>query len=151
MTENQAHAGNGPAPLSASTGGEDFTDKHVVPAVARLHNALASCEAIIAHFAQRAVDMDYNYEARTNFALAAARLASSQAHSAGAIARLADAESRQRLTNVKVDDSVFRPRRTTRNSGSSSAATTRDWETHDSESKKSTFNSGFAGPRIRNV
>ena len=163
MTENQAHAGNGPAPLSASTGGEDFTDKHVVPAVARLHNALASCEAIIAHFAQRAVDMDYNYEARTNFALAAARLASSQAHSAGAIARLADAESRQRLTNVKVDDSVFRPRRraaanvnrATQNKAPSGGSPTRDWEEHDFDSKKSTFNSsgnsGFAGPRIRNV
>ncbi len=36
MAENQAHAGNGPAPLPASAGREekDFTDKHVVYMVA---------------------------------------------------------------------------------------------------------------------
>jgi hypothetical protein len=56
MSENQAHAGTGPAPLPASAGREekDFTDKHVVPAVTRLHNALASCEALIAKCAERA-------------------------------------------------------------------------------------------------
>lgn len=136
-------------PLPTPPGAEDFTDKHVVPAVARLHSALASCDALIAQLAARAVDTDYAYEARTKFALAAARLASSQAQTAGAIARLADAETRQRLTNIKVDDAVFRPRRT-RNSGSSNSATTRDWENSESARGKSTFNSAFTGPRIRN-
>jgi hypothetical protein len=115
MSENQAHAGTGPAPLPASAGREekDFTDKHVVPAVARLHNALASCEALIAKCAERADNTDYYVDTRLKYALAAGRLAAAQAITAGAIARLADAESRQRLTNVKVDDSVFRPRRRT--------------------------------------
>ncbi|MGN6150031.1 MAG: hypothetical protein ACTHPD_15960 [Rhizomicrobium sp.] len=164
MAENQAHAGNGPAPLPASAGREDqdFTDKHVVPAVARLHSALASCDALIADLAMRAVDKDaYAYDARTKFALAAARLASSQAQTAGAIARLADAESRQRATNIKVDDSVFRPRRRTtadinralRNSRSHDSYDTTDWENGESEAKKTTFNSkpAFTGPRIRQV
>ena len=168
MSETQAHAGNGPAPLPASAGREekDFTDKHVVPAVTRLHNALASCEGLMAHLAERAVDhTQYDYAARTKFALAVGRLAQSQAQTAGAIARLADAESRQRLTNVKVDDSVFRPRRRTvadvnralRNNRSHDSYDTRDWENDESEEEKTTFNSpgnskpAFTGPRIRNV
>jgi len=153
MRESSAHAGNGPAPLSAPTGEEDFTDKHVVPAVARLHSALASCEAMIAHLAERAVDKDqYDYAARTQFALAVARLASSQAQTAAAIARLADAETRQRLTNVKVDDAVFRPRRT-QNAVTRDRSTTTDWEADESAQRKSTFNShsAFTGPRIRQV
>lgn len=158
MAEIQAHAGNGPAPLPASAGAEDFTGKHVVPAVARLHNALASCEALMAHFAERAVDKDqFDYITRTKFALAVGRLASTQAQTAGAIARLADAETRQRLTNVKVDDAVFRPRRTIRNSGTPARSTTSDWENDESAQEKSTFNSSgnsspaFTGPRIRQV
>jgi hypothetical protein len=166
MEENQATAGNGPAPLPASAGAEDqdFTGKHVVPAVARLHNALASCEGLMAHFSQRAVDCsEYDYEARTKFALAVGRLAQSQAQTAGAIARLADAESRQRVTNIKVDDSVFRPRRRTvadvnralRNNRSHDSYDTRDWENDESEDEKTTFNSSakpaFTGPRIRQV
>jgi hypothetical protein len=158
MAETQAHAGNGPAPLPASAGREDqdFTDKHVVPAVARLHNALASCEGLMAHFSQRAVDYsEYDYEARTKFALAVGRLAQSQAQTAGAIARLADAESRQRVTNLKVDDAVFRPRRAPRNSGTRDRSTTSGWENDESEDEKTTFNSSarpaFTGPRIRQV
>jgi hypothetical protein len=158
MTETQAHAGNGPASLSASAGREDqdFTDKHVVPAVARLHSALASCDALIADLAMRAVDKDgYAYDARTKFALAAARLASAQAQTAGAIARLADAESRQRVTNLKVDDSVFRPRRALRNSSTRDRSATSGWESDESAREKSTFNSStkqaFTGPRIRQV
>lgn len=164
MAETQAHAGNGPAPLPASAGREDqdFTDKHVVPAVARLHSALAFCEALMMHFAERAVDKDqFDYIARTKFALAVGRLASTQAQTAGAIARLADAETRQRLTNIKVDDSVFRPRRRTtadanhalRNNRSHDSFDTRDWKNDESEDEKSTFNSrpAFTGPRIRQV
>lgn len=165
MEETQATAGNGPASLSAPAGAEDFTDKHVVPAVARLHSALASCDTLIAHLAERSTDMDYACDARTKFALAAARLASAQAQTAGAIARLADAESRQRVTNIKVDDSVFRPRRRTtadvnralRNNRSHDSYDTRDWENDESDGEKTTFNSGnsakpaFAGPRIRQV
>lgn len=168
MVETQAHAGNGPAPLPASTGREDqdFTDKHVVPAIARLHSALASCDALIAALAERATDTDYAHDARTKFALAAARLASAQAQTAGAIARLADAESRQRVTNLKVDDSVFRPRRRTpadvnralRNNRSHDSYDARDWENDKSEDEKTTFNSSgnsskpaFTGPRIRQV
>ena len=167
MSETQAHAGTGPAPLPASAGREekDFTDKHVVPAVARLHNALASCEALIAKCAERADNTDYYVDTRLKYALAAGRLAAAQAITAGAIARLADAESRQRLTNVKVDDSVFRPRRRTvadvnralRNNRSHDSYDTRDWENDESEEEKTTFNSpgnskpAFTGPRIRNV
>jgi hypothetical protein len=168
MVETQATAGNGPAALLAPTGREDqdFTDKHVVPAVARLHNALASCEGLMAHFSQRAVDCsEYDHEARTRFALAVGRLAQSQAQTAGAIARLADAESRQRVTNIKVDDSVFRPRRRTvanvnralRNNRAHDSTSTRDWENGESEDEKTTFNSSvnpnsaFTGPRIRQV
>ena len=120
----------------------------------------------MAHLAERAVDhTQYDYAARTKFALAVGRLAQSQAQTAGAIARLADAESRQRLTNVKVDDSVFRPRRRTvadvnralRNNRSHDSYDTRDWENDESEEEKTTFNSpsnskpAFTGPRIRNV
>ena len=157
MQEPEAHAGNGPVPLPASAGREDqkqdFTDKHVVPAVARLHNALASCDGLIAYLAERATNMDYDYEARTKFALAAARLAGAQAQTSTAISRLADAETRQRLTNLKVDDAAFRPRRAARNSGTRAGSTTTDWENDESEDEKTTFNSNsaFTGPRIRQV
>ena len=167
MEENHATAGKGPAPLPAQAGPEDkeldFTDKHVVPAVARLHSALASCDALIAKCAERVDDTDYYADLRIKFALAAGRLASAQAHAAGAIARLADAETRQRLTNIKVDDSVFRPRRRTaadvnrplRNNRSHDGYDARDWENDESADEKSTFNSSpkpaFTGPRIRQV
>jgi hypothetical protein len=159
MRETEAHAGNGPAPLCAPTGVEDtekdFTEKHVVPAVARLHSALAACDRLIARYTERAADSEtYSADSQTRFALAASRLAAAQAQTAGAIARLADAESRQRVTNVKVDDAIFRPRRrAARNSPPSGGCTTRDWEERDSESQKSTFNSSsaFTGPRVRNV
>ncbi|HEY8950431.1 MAG TPA: hypothetical protein VIM56_16215 [Rhizomicrobium sp.] len=157
MAETPAHAGNGPAPLPASAGREDqdFTDKHVVPAVARLHSALAACDTLIAKCVERTDNTDYYVDTRLKFALAAGRLAAAQAQTAGAIARLADAESRQRLANVKVDDSVFRPRRAARHIGTPSRANTTDWENDESAQKKSTFNSSgnsaFTGPRIRQV
>jgi len=157
MAENQATAGNGPAPLPASAGAEDqdFTDKHVVPAVARLHSALAHCDALISRYVKRATDTEnYSADAQAKFALVAARLAAAQGQTAGAIARLADAESRQRVTNLKVDDAVFRPRRALRNSGTRDHSTTSSWENDESACEKSTFNSApqaFTGPRIRQV
>jgi hypothetical protein len=170
MAETQANAGNGPAPLPAQAGREDqeqdFTDKHVVPAVARLHNALAHCDALISRYVKRATDSEnYGPDTQAKFALVAARLAAAQGQTAGAIARLADAESRQRITNIKVDDSVFRPRRRTtadvnralRNNRSHDSYDTRDWENDESEDEKTTFNSpdnsnsAFTGPRIRQV
>lgn len=162
MQEPEAHAGNGPVPLPASAGREDqkqdFTDKHVVPAVARLHSAFAFCEGLMAHFAQRAVDEDsYAHDMRRNFALTVGRLAQSQAQTAGAIARLADAETRQRVTNVKMDDAVFHPRRGTQHSGTRHGRTTRGWESGESADEKTTFNSpgnstpAFTGPRIRQL
>ncbi|MBS0273000.1 MAG: hypothetical protein JSR55_01080 [Proteobacteria bacterium] len=168
MKEPEAHAGNGPVPLHAPAGQEDqtqdFTDKHVVPAVARLHSALASCDALISRYVKRATDSEnYSADAQAKFALVAARLAAAQGQTAGAIARLADAESRQRVTNIRVDDSVFRPRRRTaagvnrapRNNPSHGSTGTSDWENGESEDEKTTFNSSpktaFTGPRIRQV
>jgi len=161
MAETQANAGNGPAPLPAPTDAEDqdFTDKHVVPAVSRLHSALAHCDALISRYVKRATDSEnYSADAQAKFALVAARLAAAQGQTAGAIARLADAESRQRVTNLKVDDAVFRPRRAPRHSGPRDRSTTSGWENDESAREKSTFNSSgnsapqaFTGPRIRQV
>jgi hypothetical protein len=110
----------------------------------------------MADLARRAVDTTkYDYEARTKFALAVGRLAQSQAQTAGAIARLADAESRQRVTNLKMDDAVFRPHHALRNSGTRDRSTTSGWKNDESAHEKSTFNSSpkpaFTGPRIRQV
>lgn len=160
MRESQIPAGQDPAPPSGSTAEEDFTAKHVVPATTRLHSALAACDALILALAQRARDDEhYSFTSQTEFALAAAKLAAVQAQTSTAIARLADAESRQRLTNVKVDDAAFRPRRhrtadinrAIRNSRSLDSYNTRDWENDESGEEKSTFNSPFTGPRIRQV
>jgi len=152
MRESQPQAGQDPADLAGSAAGKDFTGGHVVPAATRLHSALAACDAMISQLAERARDEHYSFSAQTEFVLAAAKLAAAQAQTSTAIARLADAESRQRLTTMKVDDAALGPRRHQRatpdnrpRSGSASS----DWEIAKFEEEKSTFNSAFAGPRMR--
>ena len=153
MREEPQQAGQDPAALSGSAAGKDFTGGHVVPAAQRLHNALAACDGMISQLVERAKDENYSFTAQTDFALATAKLAAAQAQTSTAIARLADAESRQRLTNVKVDDAALGPRRRQRatpNTRSRDSYTPSDWEIAKFEEEKSTFNSGsFAGPRIR--
>jgi hypothetical protein len=168
MQESENTAGDGPAALCAPTGPEDrdVTRNHLVPAAARLHTSLATCEALIAKCAEQADNSDHYADARIKYALAAGRLAAAQAVTVGGLAKLADAEGRQRLTNMKMDDAVLRPRRAVRarrtaapqDRSAIGSYDPRDWENDESGDEKSTFNSpdglrgnAFAAPRIRSL
>ena len=93
MREDLASAGDGPAPENT-------------PARTMLRAELSACQGLIGDCAGIAGNTDEGPAARMLAAQTAARLAAASALAASAIARLADAETRHRLANVKIELSL---------------------------------------------
>lgn len=146
MREEASSAGVSPAPLAASTGGEDNDpiERDVVPAAAMLRSGLGACRALIDTCVAMANDQDQTSNAKTHAASVAARLASASAQAASAIARLADAETRQRLADIKLQN-AFIPKR--RRAAPPPPRTfhdsynPKDWENTETEGANLNFNS----------
>lgn len=141
MREDLASAGDGPAPSQA-------LERDGIPAAARLRAALGTCDSLLADCARVAGDKDETSAAQMLAAATAAKLAAASALAATAIARLADAETHQRLASTKIElsllASVHRPaaRRTPRTAVPAYDAN--DWRAYqdddDSDSENSTNN-----------
>jgi hypothetical protein len=129
----------------------DVIEQDAVPATQTLRAELAACRALIAECAGLAGDCDHPPALRSHAAQSAARLAAASAQAASAIARLADAETRQRLATAKIDGLFNRPHfrnppRQPHYGGTHDSYRTSDWESPQSETEKSHFNSE---PRVR--
>jgi hypothetical protein len=151
--KEQNQTGDGPAPRFAPTGraDTDIIEDDAVPATQTLRAELAACPALIAECAGIAGDSDHPPAARSHAAQSAARLATASAQAASAIARIVDAETRQRLATLQIDAALYRPRfrntaRRPPHEGAHDSYRASDWETPPSETEKSHFNSG---PRVR--
>ena len=144
MREDKSPAGAEPA--------TPFMDD-IVPASEQLRASLGDCHALIAECGRIVRDADHPPGVQVIAATAAAKLAAASAQAASGIARLADAETRQRLATAKIDSLNFLPRlRRTQRAAAQNAAPfdsrrTSDCEEHDFESEKSTNN---YIPRVRN-
>ncbi|HEY5339296.1 MAG TPA: hypothetical protein VIJ85_13900 [Rhizomicrobium sp.] len=132
MREEHGSAGDAPAHSSAA-GGElrDVVADDLVPANQRLRAGLGECQALIADCAAMMRDADQPPGLRTAAAATAAKLAAASAQTAGAIARLADAETRQRLASAKLNAGFVprrRPRTMVRSGPTLDSYNSKDWE-----------------------
>ena len=155
MTEDKSHAGNAPAEPSANGGSpEEILEREMVPSVSRLRLEVGQCQALIADCAVIVRDTDQALGMRALAAATAAKLTSASAQAAGAIARLADAETRQRLASARLEDLGYARAR----------ARAQNRREQDSRSQKSTFNyeeseadnteepeNSWAGPRVHRI
>ncbi len=105
MTENSAHAGNGPEELSGSKErtADDVMREDMVPATSVLRDALRSCASLIGDSAQIARNPDLRPQTQTDAALAAARLGATVSQLMAALSRAADADTRMRLANMRIE------------------------------------------------
>jgi len=115
MEENEATAGNGPADPSGSRErtAEDLMREDIVPATSVLRDALRSCASLVDTSAQTARDCELAPQTKNDAALAAARLGATAAQLMGAIARAADADTRMRLANMRIENSEQQRRNAT--------------------------------------
>lgn len=115
MNETQAHAGNGPANPSVPSGrtAEEVMQEDIVPATTALRDAIRTCQSLIGAVADKVRDPDQPHTYQTASATAAARLGVSTAQLMSALARAADADTRQRMASFKMDEALRRasPRR----------------------------------------
>lgn len=115
MVENPAHAGNGPANPSVPHGrtAEEVMEQDIVPATTALRDMIRTCQSLIGAVADKVRDPDQPTTYQTASAVAAARLGASTAQLMGALARAADADTRQRALSHKMDEALRRalPRR----------------------------------------
>ncbi|HEY7978243.1 MAG TPA: hypothetical protein VID67_08615 [Rhizomicrobium sp.] len=85
----------------------------IVPATTALRDAIRICQSLIGAVADKARDPDQPTTYQTASATAAARLGASTAQLMSALARAADADTRQRMASFKMDEAIRRasPRR----------------------------------------
>ena len=96
MRETLASAGDGPVAIQAS-------EKPQISSADRVRAALAACESLMADCARVAGDREETSAAQMLAAATASKLAAASAQAACAIARLADAETHQRLADAKIE------------------------------------------------
>lgn len=80
----------------------------LVPSTTALREIIRKCRAVVDAVAQKACDPDQPITYQTASAVAAARLGASTAQMMGALARAADADTRQRALALKMDEALQR-------------------------------------------